>query len=84
MAGGEVAAPIAVIVSVDVGQEMVVVAGVPALLQSVDEPPAVVLLLLARVQRRRRPPRLPFSRVGDLTSNTDVSLSMSDSTCNSL
>lgn len=82
MIGGEDAAPIAVMVSVDVGQEIVVVAGVPALLHSVDEPPAVVLLLLALVQLRRRPPLFPFSRVGDFTSNTDVSLSMSDSTCN--
>lgn len=84
MTGGEDAAPIAVMVSVDVGQEIVVVAGVPALLHSVDEPPAVVLLLLALVQLRRRPSLFPFSRVGDFTSNTDVSLSMSDSTCNSL
>jgi hypothetical protein len=83
MVGGEDAPPTAVIVSVDVGQEIVVVAGVSALLQSVDEPPVVVLLLLALVQLRRRPPLLPFSRVGDFTSNTDVSLSMSDSTCKS-
>jgi MYXO-CTERM domain-containing protein len=78
MVGGEDAAPVAVMVSVDVGHETVVVAGVPA----ADEPPAAVLLLLllALVQLRRRPPPLPFSRVGDFTSNTDVSLSMSDST----
>jgi len=84
MVGGEEAAPVAVMVSVDVGHETVAVAGVPALLHSADEPPAVVLLLLALVQLRRRPPLLPFSCVGDFTSNTDVSLSMSDSTCNSL
>jgi hypothetical protein len=84
MVGGEGAVPAAAIVSVDVGQEMAVVAGVTALLHSDDEPPAVVLLLLALVQLRRRPTPLPFSRVGDFTSNTDVSLSMSDSTCNSL
>jgi len=79
MVGGDVA-PVAVMVSVDVGHETVVVAGVPALLLSADEPPAALLLLLALVQLRRRPPPLPFSRVGDFTSNTDVSLSMSDST----
>lgn len=81
MVGGEDAAPVAVMVSVDVGHETVVVAGIPAMLHSADEPPpAAVLLLLALVQLRRRPPPLPFSRVGDFTSNTDVSLSMSDST----
>ena len=84
MVGGEDEVSAAAIVSVDVGQEMAVVAGVTALLHSVDELPAVVLLLLALVQLRRRPTLLPFSRVGDFTSNTDVSLSMSDSTCNSL
>jgi len=83
MVGGEDEVSAAAIVSVDVGQEMAVVAGVTALLHSV-ELPAVVLLLLALVQLRRRPTLLPFSRVGDFTSNTDVSLSMSDSTCNSL
>jgi hypothetical protein len=84
MVGGEDAVPAAAIVSVDVGHEMAVEAGVTALLHSVDEPPVVVLLLLALVQLRRRPTLLPFSRVGDFTSNTDVSLSMSDSTCNNL
>ena len=80
IAGGEDEVSEAAMVSVEVGQETVVAAGVPALLHSVDEPPAVVLLLLALVQLRRRPPLLPFSRVGDFTSKTEVSLSISDST----
>jgi len=48
MVGGEDEVSAAAIVSVDVGQEMAVVAGVTALLHSV-ELPAVVLLLLALV-----------------------------------
>jgi hypothetical protein len=80
MVGGDDAVSAAAIVSVEVGHDMAVVAGVTALLHSVNELPAVVLLLFALVQLRRRPTLLPFSRVGDFTSNTDVSLSMSDST----